>query len=201
MSGEINILIEEIEAIAQQTRGFIAADAQQGAGEFASATLDAGAFAGIPPGLAFHAQQANAHEVYTEIINGVVADLEAFGAALAANAANHRAVDESNADTMTAMEARRADEQAASNAMDQVNQQYAEDPDLESQEVYEENVDPDAEAEVAATPQDTGSDPAPSSGGPDDVASAPATGPATGPATTPATGPDAPSTDTSAYSG
>ena len=196
MSGEINILIEEIEAIAQQTRGFIATDAQQGAGEFASATLDAGAFAGIPPGLAFHAQQANAHEVYTEIINGVVADLEAFGAALAANAANHRAVDESNADTMTAMEARRADEQAASNAMDQVNQQYAgADPGLESQEVYEDNVDPDAVAEAAATtPQDSGTQTAPAEaatgGGESPTGAAEAAAP---------TGPGSPSTDSGAF--
>ena len=63
MSGEINILIDEIEAIAQQTRSQIASAAQEGAGEFANATLDAGAFAGIPPGLAFHARQATTHHV------------------------------------------------------------------------------------------------------------------------------------------
>lgn len=150
MSGEVNILIDEIEAIAQQTRSQIASAAQEGAGEFANATLDAGAFAGIPPGLAFHARQATAHQVYSEILTGVVADLEAFADALASNAANHRAVDESNADTMTSMEARRADEAAAATAMGNVNDQYAGDDALESEEVYEENYDEDVAAEAGA---------------------------------------------------
>ena len=124
MSNEINILIEEIENIAAQTQGYIRDDAHDSATSFANVTLAAGAFAGIPQGVEFHAQQEAAHTVFVETINGVVADLETFGATLAANAASHRAVDESNADTMTAMEARRADEQAAVAAMTQVNDQY-----------------------------------------------------------------------------
>lgn len=180
MSGEINILIDEIEAIAQQTRSQIASAAQEGAGEFANATLDAGAFAGIPPGLAFHARQATAHQVYSEILTGVVADLENFADALAANAANHRAVDESNADTMTQTEARRADEQAAAAAMSDVNNQYpGGGGDLESTEVYNENYDEDVAQEAATEAT------APPEGSDDAVAPGPEGEPAAGPAPAP----------------
>ena len=163
MSSGINILIDEIEAIAQQTRGQIREDAEQGATTFANVTLDVGAFNGIPPGLAFHTQQQAAHQVFVETINGVVADLEQFGETLAANAASHRAVDESNADTLTAMEARRADEQAAAAAMSQVNEQYAgadQGEGLESQEAYDEERTGNEALDVD-TEQDSGAEPGP----------------------------------------
>ena len=175
MSGEINVLIEEIEAIAQQTRGYIRTDAEQGATTFANATLDAGAFAGIPPGLEFHAQQQAAHQVFVETINGVVADLEQFGETLAANAASHRAVDESNADTLTAMEARQADEQAAAAAMAQVNEQYpaSGDDSYQAEQAYDEERR-DNEALDVEVEQDAGGATTDSGAGAPETPSAPA---------------------------
>ena len=171
MSSEINLLIDEIEAIAKQTRGYIAGHAAKSGTSFANSTLDAGAFAGIPAGMSFHGQQDAAHQVFVETINGVVADLEQFGETLAANAASHRAVDESNADTMNAHEiaqAQQADQQAASQAMDDVNQQYqgADTGDgLESEQAYDETregneaLDVETEQDSGAEGPDGGSEP------------------------------------------
>lgn len=187
MSGEIELLIDEIEAIAKQMQGYIAGHAKSSAGEFADATLDASAFNGIPPGLAFFTQQQAAHEVFVQTINGVVADLEQFGETLAANAASHRAVDESNAETLTAHDVQQ-DQQAAAQAMDSVNREYGEQTDrgegLAAEEAYDESRQGNEALDVP-TEQDGGAQ----SGHPGD-------GPTSTDSTTaPAGGDDAPAAD------
>lgn len=134
----VQMLLDEIEAIAKQTMGAMQADAHAQTATFRNGNLGAGAFNGLEEGLEFQAQEQAAQQVFAATIEKVMTDLETFGQTLLANVANFRRVDQSNADTLTAMQ---ADRQAASEVMDTVNQQYsAPGYTFESQQTFEEQV-------------------------------------------------------------
>lgn len=135
---QVLMLLDEIEAIARQTMGAMQSDAKAQTSTFRNGNLAPGAFNGLEQGLEFQAQEQAAQQVFAATIEKVMTDLETFGQTLMANVANFRQVDQSNADTITAMQ---ADEQAATSVMDNVNQEYsAPDHTFASQETFEDQV-------------------------------------------------------------
>ena len=192
MSGEIELLIDEIVQIAKDMQGYVSEDADTAASAFQSAKINASAFADIPPGMEFFTQQQAAHQVFVETIKGVVADLQQFGETLQGNAENHRAVDESNADTLTAYEVQQ-DQQAASQAMGEVNQDYgdrtADGEGLAAEQAYDESRQGNEALDVQ-TEHDAGAEPQGAQG----VQGAPGAPPADPPAPGASDGPSGPPT-------
>lgn len=134
----VQMLLDEIVAIAKDTMGSMHADASNQTTRFRNGNLPAGAFNGLEQGVEFHAQEQAAQAVFVSTIEKVLAELETFGQTLIDNVESARKVDEANATGFGAMT---PDQQAAATALSQTNEQYGEDHTYASEEAYQEGLD------------------------------------------------------------
>lgn len=94
-AGEVTMVIDEVREIANRTLHALATKAKDDRSAFVSTPVDPGMFGEVPLARELGEEHRAAHQVFTDTLQGVLEDLEAFRDNLRACADSQEATDES----------------------------------------------------------------------------------------------------------